>query len=187
MKVCSKCGVLQPEENFYRAQGTRDGLRGDCKGCFKARAAARYPLVRDQTIARVKKWQQENAERLNAYRRERNKDPEVKRRLREGHLRRKYGLTIAGYEQMLAEQYGGCAICGRPEPEGGSLHVDHDHETGAVRGLLCFPCNQAIGAFEEDIEFLSAALGYLRRHDDTEGELDELIRARVRALTSPAA
>ena len=88
---------------------------------------------------------------------------------------------------MLAEQYGGCAICGRPEPEGGSLHVDHDHETGAVRGLLCFPCNQAIGAFEEDIEFLSAALGYLRRHDDTEGELDELIRARVRALTSPAA
>jgi len=107
--------------------------------------------------------------------------------MREYHLMRKYGLTIADYEQMLAEQYGGCAICGRPEPEGGSLHVDHDHETGAVRGLLCFPCNQAIGAFEEDIEFLSAALGYLRRHDDTEGELDELIRARVRALTSPAA
>jgi hypothetical protein len=88
---------------------------------------------------------------------------------------------------MLTDQFGGCAICGRPEPEDGSLHVDHDHETGAVRGLLCFPCNQAIGAFEEQLDLLSAALRYLRRHDQTEHELDELIRARVRALTSPAA
>jgi hypothetical protein len=129
----------------------------------------------------------ENPERYKETQRKTRSRPEYKRYMREYHLTRKYGITIADYEQMLAEQYGGCAICGRPEPEDGSLHVDHDHDTGAVRGLLCFPCNQAIGAFAEDLELLSSALTYLRHHDITESELDELIRARVRALACPPA
>jgi hypothetical protein len=187
LKICSKCGAAQPEDNFYRAKGTRDGLRGDCMRCFKARAAARYPEVREEAIRRAVEWRIQNPERYKENQRRLRETPEYKRYQREYHLNRKYGLTIGDYERMLADQFGGCAICGRPEPEDGSLHVDHDHETGAVRGLLCFPCNQAIGAFEEQLDLLTAALRYLRRHDQTEHELDELIRARVRALTSPAA
>jgi hypothetical protein len=51
------------------------------------------------------------------------------------------GITDADYAAMLARQYGGCAICGRP-PKTRRLHVDHDHRTGAVRGLLCHRCNR---------------------------------------------
>ena len=61
----------------------------------------------------------------------------------------------------LAEQGGGCAVCGRPPKEGKSLHVDHDHETGYVRGLLCFSCNAALGHFQDDLDRIDAALIYV--------------------------
>jgi hypothetical protein len=58
---------------------------------------------------------------------------------------RRYGLTIARYEEMLEGQRGVCAICdGLPSGKNKSLCVDHDHETGAVRGLLCHRCNALI-------------------------------------------
>ncbi|MBE7186743.1 endonuclease VII domain-containing protein, partial [Jatrophihabitans endophyticus] len=57
------------------------------------------------------------------------------------HLRRRYGITAKHADQMLAEQNGVCAIC----LEAPAAHVDHDHETGRVRGLLCFNCNGALG------------------------------------------
>ena len=64
---------------------------------------------------------------------------------------------------MLAEQEGGCAICGEP-PKTSALHVDHCHDTGRVRGLLCFRCNSALGNFREDPAILTAALDYLAQH-----------------------
>ena len=67
------------------------------------------------------------------------------------------------YEAMLLDQDGGCAICGAPPPDGQSLHIDHDHATGAVRGLLCFTGNAGLGKFGETIDLLSAAVAYLHR------------------------
>jgi hypothetical protein len=84
---------------------------------------------------------------------------------RDGHLRRKFGITVDDYDQMLAAQEGVCAICGREPNPNISLHVDHDHDTGAIRGLTCFRCNQAMGAFGEDASLLRAAATYLDRHD----------------------
>jgi hypothetical protein len=81
--------------------------------------------------------------------------------MRAAHLKRKYGITVADYEGMLAAQGGGCAICGAPEPNGQSLHVDHCHDTGAVRGLLCFTCNAGLGLFDHDGERLARAASYL--------------------------
>lgn len=69
---------------------------------------------------------------------------------RRSHLKRKFGMTIEQYDEMLAAQGGGCFICGRPPREDMSLHVDHDHSTGAVRGILCFRCNNALADFGED-------------------------------------
>jgi hypothetical protein len=135
VKRCTKGGVLQPLENFYRASGGKDGVRGDCKSCFKRRAAERYRANPEPVKQRVKEWQQANAERLNAYRRARREDPAVKARERAGHLRRKHGLSPEQYEAMLVAQGGGCAICGRGPGLKFSLHVDHDHETGRVRGI----------------------------------------------------
>lgn len=161
MKRCTKCGVEQPFANFYAAKGTRDGLRGDCKSCFRARAKARYPLVRDQAIERARRWREENIERFRETQRKRRTRPEVKAKERNDHLRRKFGMTSAEYDRMLAEQGGRCAICKRRPTKGISLHVDHEHRTKRVRGLLCFRCNNALGDFRDRADFLVAALHYL--------------------------
>ena len=73
------------------------------------------------------------------------------------HLRRPYGITEEHYDRMLAEQGGLCAIC-RDRP---AEHVDHDHKTGRVRGLLCFNCNQALGNFTDRTDFMLGAIAYL--------------------------
>jgi hypothetical protein len=138
----------------------RDGYRNDCKACNLAAKAARYKANPQPSIDRVKRWQQENPDRLNASRRRRRELPEVKRRERAAHLMRKFGITIEQYEEVLAGQEGGCAICGR-KPGKISLHVDHDHGTGVVRGLLCFKCNNALGDFADDGDRLIRAVHYL--------------------------
>lgn len=164
MKRCTKCGELRPLDQFYAAKGTKDGLRGDCKLCFKERAKARYPLVREQTIARVKKWQQENRERHLETQRRIKAKPEYKRRERARHLWKKYGMTLEEYDALLHAQDGVCAICRRPPRDDISLHLDHDHTTGERRGLLCFKCNNALGDFDDDAERLLRAYVYLTPH-----------------------
>jgi len=176
VKRCTKCGEVKPETGFYAAKGTKDGLRGDCKECFAARAREWYGKNRERVIANVKRWQQENREQLRATRRKRN--ALRRREIREGHLRRAFGITQTEYDAMLAAQGGGCAICGREPRRGSSLHVDHDHETGRIRGLLCFKCNGGLGQFGDDIDRLATAEGYLASCDD----LAEVILERARAL-----
>ena len=75
-------------------------------------------------------------------------------------LKTKYGLTVDEYIQMIEAQGGLCAICSNPEPRG-SLCVDHDHATGAIRGLLCHRCNTAVGLFQDSVEYCQAAADYL--------------------------
>jgi len=68
---------------------------------------------------------------------------------------------------MIDEQGGLCAICGKPASGKGHcsrLHVDHDHKTGAVRGMLCHRCNAGLGQFGDDSLVLEAALAYLKKH-----------------------
>lgn len=78
-----------------------------------------------------------------------------------------YGVTEVQYQAMLDEQGHACAICGETDWAGGrhagSPHVDHDHDTGAVRGLLCGSCNTGLGQFKDDPARLRAAVEYLER------------------------
>ena len=79
----------------------------------------------------------------------------------------KYGITRADYDAMLAAQGGGCAVCGATaddpsRPRDRVLHVDHDHVTGKVRGLLCNQHNRAIGLFGDDAALMERAAAYLR-------------------------
>ena len=76
------------------------------------------------------------------------------------HYKRRYGITLADYDRMLKDQDGRCKICGRT-PGHTRLCVDHDHATGEVRGLLCKPCNQALGLFAEDPSIVAKAAEYL--------------------------
>lgn len=98
---------------------------------------------------------------------------------------RSYGIDCDGFERMLAEQKGLCAICETsPDPNHPVKHkrvlaVDHDHATGKVRGLLCYNCNHGIGNFLEDPMLIVKAILYLRRYK--EFDLEVIIHALVDA------
>jgi hypothetical protein len=78
-------------------------------------------------------------------------------------LRRNYGIEPEDYYQMLEDQGGGCAICKVTMPGGrkGKFAVDHNHDTGEVRGLLCGRCNRALGMFDDKVDVLKVAIRYL--------------------------
>jgi hypothetical protein len=96
----------------------------------------------------------------------------VKAREVSSHRLRKYGLTADDYWAMVEAQAGVCAICGQVESttrrgEVKTLAVDHDHTTGAVRGLLCNRCNTGIGLLGDNPATLAAAIRYLNSHRTT--------------------
>ncbi len=74
------------------------------------------------------------------------------------YLNLTYGITRGDFQKLRDSQNGQCAICGR---ENGAMFVDHDHETGHVRGLLCDACNSALGIFGDCFEGLEAAMRYV--------------------------
>src|SRR5262249_41281101 len=97
------------------------------------------------------------------------------------HLMRRYGISAAEFDRLLAEQGGACAICGREDRE----HVDHDHQTGKVRGILCFNCNGGLGQFSDNTERLANAIEYLEEGVSARIEAPELTTLgvdRARAL-----
>ena len=99
--------------------------------------------------ARNKAWQKANPEKMSGF-------------SRRSLLKRKYGITVEQYDEMYERQGGCCAICGTAE----GTHVDHDHETGEVRALLCHSCNVGIGHFRDNPELLQAAIEYLEVHNE---------------------
>jgi len=108
-----------------------------------------------------------NSEDKAVYQREwRKRNPE---RSKNNDLKKSYGITLVEYEVLLQNQEGKCAICKNPErtmdKDGGPrrMPVDHDHNTGVVRGLLCTPCNRALGMFKDNVEVLKAAIAYIER------------------------
>lgn len=113
-----------------------------CKECNKRKA---------------KDWHYDNHERSKEARRAYSRNnPEV---VRHSSYKRKYGITLEQYNEMLAAQGGVCAGCGRAAT--GNLAVDHNHETGRVRGLLCSNCNRAIGLLGDSVETLKNLMDYL--------------------------
>lgn len=153
MKKCSKCGQEKPLTEFHKDRGYKDGLHGHCKPCV---------------LIRVAKYKADNPEKVKAsQKRSRDKNPET---YRNKQLLFAFGITIDQYKQMLADQGGVCAICQKPEteihPANGKLRnlaVDHDHDTGHVRGLLCNNCNRGLGFFADQADLVKAAWQYLER------------------------
>lgn len=106
---------------------------------------------REARSARSRAWRKANPERQRTH-------------SRRHHLRRKFGLTLEAYDDLLAGQGGRCGICETTDTAPWDWFcVDHDHDTGAVRGLLCHPCNVAIGQTGDDVEVLRKAVAYLER------------------------
>lgn len=78
-------------------------------------------------------------------------------------LRSMYGITPEQYEQMLSQQGNKCAICKKPFSSTRDTHIDHNHLTNYVRGLLCSNCNLGIGNFQDSEELLNEASRYIAR------------------------
>jgi hypothetical protein len=109
---------------------------------------------------RHKAWKVRNPDKVKTYQR-------TKEELRDSWYRTKYGITLEDYNQMFADQNGCCAICGVHQVEVKTrLAVDHCHETGVVRGLLCKRCNMGLGYFDDCAENLAKAIIYLQENND---------------------
>lgn len=117
-----------------------------------------YAKNKERILEYKRKHREKNREKYNQRAREsRKKNPDA---AVEYNLRKKYGITLADYARMLIKQGEGCAICGEAD-DGALLAVDHCHETGEVRGILCRRCNTAIGKLSDDPTLLASAIDYL--------------------------
>jgi hypothetical protein len=105
-------------------------------------------------------WAQRNPERWRAYARRYYLDNQKDARDATywSSIWKRYRLTKSDYMELFAAQHGGCAICGREQQR---LHVDHDHDTGKIRGLLCGSCNRGIGLLRHNPTILNRAAMYL--------------------------
>ncbi|MCX6998918.1 MAG: endonuclease VII domain-containing protein [Candidatus Sumerlaeota bacterium] len=96
--------------------------------------------------------------------------PCIRKRVMRTIMKNKYGISEAEYEKQLAKQRGKCAICGKEfdfkNKNIDTIHIDHCHTTGRLRGLLCGECNKGIGFFHDSPELLLAAINYLKNHEN---------------------
>ncbi len=177
-KVCPDCGELRPAAEYGRNASRPDGLAFYCKPCFRARANEHYRRAREAVGATVRAReafaeghkrcaQCREVKPLTDFDRARSQSgghncyckPCRKERDRSARFLRIYGLTQEQLADLIAGQGGVCAVC----RVAAAIHVDHDHLSGAVRGVLCFPCNAALGQFGDRAHVLKAAAGYLER------------------------
>lgn len=137
-KACRYCGETKPVDEFVIRDRARGTYKNECRACKKIYSSKRY-----------------------------FSDPQKHRDVLRQSL---YGMQPGEYAQMFTTQKGVCFICRRTERSAHksgtvrSLFVDHNHDTGAVRALLCMNCNAGIGQFQDDAELLLRAAVYIENH-----------------------
>ncbi len=168
-KLCPKCEEVKPVAEWYRRKGTKDGLQTQCKACaslaYRDWEARNPEKVKERNVAarvRTKEWYAASAENRARQKaqsaRWRKLNPERHAASnRKSKLKVAYGITQEDVQGMAAAQDHRCAICLRKR----KLVVDHCHQTGRVRGLLCDGCNWAIGVLGDKNGALQRAADYV--------------------------
>ena len=132
------------------------------------------PAPRERSAA----WRQFHRERARDYQKAYYAKSDKARRAREAsnrHRLAKYGVGNDWVDAKVLEQKG-CAVCRIAKPKGkNSWHVDHDHATGKVRGVLCGHCNAGLGHFRDKVKTLRAAIYYLEAHEHKQKQLEKLL------------
>lgn len=145
LRRCVKCKVEKESGEFSPDKRTRDGCQAKCKSCASDEAFERRQRDPDTTnaIARKSYHKRKDTSKFNTS-------------TRRSAVKRQYGITLEEYDFRISL---GCGICGELTD---SMHLDHDHQTGAVRGALCREHNIGLGYFKDDPEMLEKAAAYLR-------------------------
>jgi hypothetical protein len=137
-KQCTKCGETKSLFSFHKRPETKDGRRKDCKLCFAKASAKRWANLEEK---------------------------ERQRRNKKIRLKYNYNLSPEEYDKLVEDQDGKCYICGNEANYNGKpLYVDHCHDSGKVRKLLCQHCNSGLGMFRDNPELLIKAADYLKEH-----------------------
>ncbi len=160
-KKCTKCKRRKPLEQFYRNKKAKDGRQELCGKCSSERRVQYYQDNRDEQLAKKRDWRRKYPEKPA--------ELQERRRANRKSLLKRRGLTPKQYEAMLEVQQGLCAICQKPETQFRhgrlqELSVDHDHESGEVRALLCGHCNRMLGLAGENPEVLRVGADYLESY-----------------------
>ncbi len=188
-KTCRVCEKTLPSSEFARNPLYRDGLEYKCTDCivkehrdraFKRILANNYVIPDDKKCIHCGVVKPVNFFYSDKHKPDKHRDVcvECMRResnenhisSRDSHLKNKYGMNESDYIEMLKEQNGVCAICGKPELKNARnglpapLYIDHDHKNDRVRKLLCSKCNSGLGMFNDDPDLLIRAAEYLRKH-----------------------
>ena len=177
-RVCSDCHTLKPSTEYHKKNISPKGkqtYQSYCKDCDHARRYARAlrdPSYGEKSLTSSRKYNASHkAERSQAQREKRALDPNLNKLTEyKRHLKKRYKISWEVYLLLVEKQNNCCAICGiefediltcKKKP-----HVDHDHITGKVRGVLCGSCNTGIGHLRDSLEVVEAAAAYLKKHQD---------------------
>ncbi|MGZ9930008.1 endonuclease VII domain-containing protein [Streptomyces sp. NC-S4] len=171
-KRCSRCKQDKPRGDFASNRSAADGLQAYCRECwaeyYKARQEVKGRTVRVKVDVPSGHKRCPQCEEIKPHSEwEPNKTTSDgwssycrscrAKRNRASYFVRKYGITEAERDEMIAAQGGVCVICRIAPAE----HVDHDHQTGKVRGVLCFSCNAALGQFKDRPDVMRRAAAYV--------------------------
>jgi Recombination endonuclease VII len=141
-KLCPDCSVLKPAAEFYVIRNGSQ-LQTYCKPCQSKRNVVNYANCDKEERTRLHRdWVSRNRERVAATKR-----------------LSAYGISAAEFDCFMEKQNGGCAICKEPL---NPANVDHDHNSGTVRGLLCAGCNKGLGFFDDNPKLLIRAASYIK-------------------------
>lgn len=105
---------------------------------------------KEKLTSRAKAWRHANPEKMKRY------------RLR-SHFKKNFGITLEQYDKIWEQQERKCAICGAGDDFKDKFHLDHDHATNVIRGILCARCNHGLGHFKDDAAILRKAAKYVKR------------------------
>lgn len=169
-KLCKGCNTEKSLDNFYANHKQKDLKYNKCIPCV-TKMNKEY---RDNNKEKTRKLSLDYYYKKGREKRQENKDQINKTyRERKRHMRYKikkyFNLTLDEYNQMFIERDNKCDICNNPESakhQNGktrALALDHCHETGKIRGLLCTSCNRGIGLLKDNITLLENAVEYLRK------------------------
>lgn len=159
--LCATCMEVRPLSCFGKDKRTVTGFRSSCKDCVNiGNRKSVNKAIKDEGVDEFRHQRRESVRRWRKNTRPKRLE-HFQRQEKEANLRRLYGISIHDFNVLLADQDGRCAICCTPNPQR-SWHVDHCHDSGEIRGILCNLCNVGIGAFKENQDALEMARIYLR-------------------------